>query len=83
MTHADSVPSSWDNNARDVPSTHSPDWSRPSNPVVTSYSQPWDDHVPEELYRDASWRAADAKDLIALAAWGIPVVIALTTAALL
>ncbi len=83
MTHADSVPPAWEDNVRDVPPTQAAKWLRPRNAVVTSYSQKWDDQLPEDALRDSSWRAADAKDLVALAIWGIPVVIALTAAALL
>ncbi len=84
MTHADSLPPAWDgSNVRDVPTTETSHWRRPHDAAVADYQQPWDDQLPEDIYRDGAWRAADAKDLVALALWGIPVVIALTAAALL
>jgi hypothetical protein len=84
MTNTITAPSTWHANLRDVRSSAAAEWRRPADAAVTSYCQPWDDQLPEEaLHRDPSWRAADRKDLLALALWAVPVIVALTAAALL
>ncbi len=84
MTHTIPAPPVCHANLRDVQPNDAAEWRRPADAAVTAYSQPWDDQIPEEaLSRDTSWRAADRKDLLALALWGLPVVFALAAAALL
>jgi hypothetical protein len=83
MTNTIPPPSTWHANLRDAQPNDAGEWRRPADAVVTAYCQPWDDQLPEDaLSRDASWRAADRKDLLALALWGLPVVAALIAAAI-
>ncbi len=91
MTETITIPEIWDNQrstgaalATTTSTTSSSSWTRREDAPVSRYTETWDDQIPDDAFEaDAAWRRADEKDLLALALWGIPLVGAIITAALL